>query len=601
MKTSNTLKNHIDIVRRSKIRRQIINTFSVAAIIPIMVLGVFSFMQITKEMNRHYSAQAAADSERVGSILFDVTTSVFTSSEAITADKGCMELFGSRYATETEQGYYGSVSRALETFHDNTAAISSIFIYTDNPYIPSGSCIKSLADYKGQDWYKAINSDEWNVWTSLRGEDSFHNQQNELTLIRRIGIISRQYTAYMVIRIDGNYLKNRILQNDYVTMINVDRLPVFYSGCDSYLLKKMPFSDDFGDSYYKYAGKYRIDGHKALINISTIRPYKTEDRFHILTADTEAYDEIKRMQIIYAVIMLIAVAAPTYVIMLFSSYFSRRVTSLKTAMHQASEGDYNIMERLQGDDELTETFTDLQKTVQQIHEKEARYYEASLNEQKLINRQQQMEYSMLASQINPHFLYNTLETIRMQAISDGDRNVAESIKLLGKSMHYVLESTGSTYTSLKKELEYTDTYLKIQKLRFGDRVNAAYDIQTGIDTDNCRILPLLIQPIVENAISHGLEKRNENGMVTIGIHEQAGRLIINITDNGKGMNVQALTELREHIMKHDPSDTGSIGLYNISQRIHLFYGTEYCLEIESKEGEGTCVTLELPYDVQAQG
>lgn len=168
-------------------------------------------------------------------------------------------------------------------------------------------------------------------------------------------------------------------------------------------------------------------------------------------------------------------------------------------------------------------------------------------------------------------------------------------------MHYVLESTGSTYTSLKKELEYTDTYLKIQKLRFGDRVNAAYDIQTGIDTDNCRILPLLIQPIVENAISHGLEKRNENGMVTIGIHEQAGRLIINITDNGKGMNVQALTELREHIMKHDPSDTGSIGLYNISQRIHLFYGTEYCLEIESKEGEGTCVTLELPYDVQAQG
>lgn len=123
-------------------------------------------------------------------------------------------------------------------------------------------------------------------------------------------------------------------------------------------------------------------------------------------------------------------------------------------MHRASLGDYNIIEQFRGDDELSDTFKDLKLTVDAIHDKEAQFYEARIREQQLVNRQQQMEFEMLASQINPHFLYNTLETIRMQALSCGNRNVATSIKLLGKSMRYVLDNTGTSFTTLTKELEY---------------------------------------------------------------------------------------------------------------------------------------------------
>lgn len=160
-------------------------------------------------------------------------------------------------------------------------------------------------------------------------------------------------------------------------------------------------------------------------------------------------------------------------------------------MHQASLGNYNIVYTFRGDDELSDAFANLKKTIENIKEKEALYYTAQLNEQRLINKQQQMEFNMLAGQINPNFLYNTLETIRVQALSHEYRDVASSISLLGKSMRYVLENTGTSTTSLKKELDYIKTYLAIQKLRFGERVNAAFDIPEAYDTDATELLPIL--------------------------------------------------------------------------------------------------------------
>ena len=122
-----------------------------------------------------------------------------------------------------------------------------------------------------------------------------------------------------------------------------------------------------------------------------------------------------------------------------------------------------------------------------------------------------MEFQMLASQINPHFLYNTLEMIRMKAITVGDTETATAIKLLGKSMRYVLDNTGIEYTTVVKELSHIETYLQIQKLRFGERVNYEIRSEEDINLNKIKILPLLLQPIVENAILHGLEEVESGG------------------------------------------------------------------------------------------
>jgi two-component system sensor histidine kinase YesM len=265
-------------------------------------------------------------------------------------------------------------------------------------------------------------------------------------------------------------------------------------------------------------------------------------------------------------------------------------------MHRASNNDYDIVDSFHGDDEISETFHDLKILVQQVKQKEAEMYQEQIREQKLMNEQQEMEYKMLANQINPHFLYNTLETIRMKALTEGNRDVATAIKLLGKSMRYVLENTGTSSTTLQKELDYIDTYMKIQKLRFGDRINYSLSVAEDVHPGQCEILPLLLQPIAENAISHGLECTAGGGNIHIDIRLLGSSVLsVTITDNGTGISPEKLQALKGSLNLPCKTKTNSIGLYNINRRIRLCYGECYGLRLKSEDGKGTQVNLTIPY------
>ena len=577
----------------SNVQNQILRIFFFAGILPILVLGIFSITYTYRQMNSHYRSQITADAIRVNSVMFDITTTIYTSSETLTNSENYMNLFGADVLDEEAAASLDRLNNTLQTFRNNTAAVSSIHIYTDNPNIPDCDNISFLSDFSDEEWYEKSNG-QWSTWTTLTHYDIVKQSYQELSLIRKIGIVSNQYSAYLVVCLDSNYLRNRLEQSDYEITMCMDDSPIFYASTNRYLQTDMQFPDDFTGDFYRYTGWMQINQSKILTNYVTFQPYKTDNLFFIQTSDKKAYQDITHVITIYIIILLISIAAPTLLMIWFSTYFSTRVKTLRSAMHQASIGDYNIIDQFKGDDELTETFEDLRSTVELIHQKDALYYQSQLKEQQLVNQQQQMEFKMLSSQINPHFLYNTLETIRMQALASGNRDVATSIKLLGKSMRYVLENTGTNFTTLTNELSYIKTYLSIQKLRFGDRVNSEIIIDETLDTDRIKILPLLLQPIVENGIIHGLERVDSHGLIRIQISAEESDLFITISDNGAGMDEETLNALREKILHHDPEDTKSIGLYNINQRIHLYYGEDYYMSIDSTVSDVTIVTLKLP-------
>ncbi|MGN0427299.1 MAG: sensor histidine kinase [Agathobacter sp.] len=581
------------VLHTPKVKKQVLWIFLVAAIIPITVVGIFSILQVRKQMLTHYEKQLKAEGIRVNSLLFDITTSMYTTSESILSSKNCMLTFGKEEPVSAGSTEYEELSASLAALKNNNAAVSTLKIYTDNPNIPNSAYISSVSSYEEYPWYSILEEKEWNAWgcveTSRLRQDYY-----ELTLVRRIGVVSRKYSAYFVLQIDNNYMKNRIDQNEYQILSTVNEYPVFYTNVPAYMQQELPFPDEYPQSYYSYNGPLTLSGEQQLSRIVSFQSYGTNDIFYICVSAADGYRDINQVTVSYVLITLIALLVPAVIILLFSTIFSKRVNTLKHAMHQASEGDYNLIDQLKGDDELSEAFADLKRTVEQIHEKESRIYEAQIKEQLLVNRQQQMEYKMLSSQINPHFLYNTLETIRMQSLSAGNREVATSIKLLGKAMRYVLDNTGTNFTTLDKELSYIETYLSIQKLRFGDRISTSIEIDPGIDPANYQILPLLLQPIVENAIVHGLEGMTSLGYAKIHIALQDTMLLITVSDNGCGMDEKTLAQIRNSINNHDPEDAHSIGLYNINQRIKLCYGEEYDLEIDSKPNEGVTVTLHLP-------
>lgn len=584
------------IFHNTNVKKQLYFIYFSALLIPILIIGIFLLLNTRRLLLNHYRNQVEADNIRVKSIMFDVTTAVYNFSDDFFTDKNLQTLLATRYSSREQASKQCSYYTKLSTYTQKNASISSIELYTTNPTLYEYGNIKQVtSELKEQEWYQQAVSHADIHWKSLSRVDSWKHTTQELCLIRRIPIIATGEYAVLVIRISGNYLKNRIQMNDLFNTVTVNQEPIFFSTERNTAGTYLPIPIDYEKAQYSYNGRLTYQDKDAIAHISTLLPYTSKDKVYISTLDFHALEDAGNIILVCSSIILIASILPFIMVVLFTNQFSSRIITLRGEMHKASKGDYHIIDNLKGYDELSEVFSDLKIMIQSIIEMDTKMYESKLQEQVLKNQQQKMEYKMLASQINPHFLYNTLETIRMKAFTEGNRDVANAIKLLGKSMHYVLENTGTSSTTLSKEFDYIATYLAIQKLRFNDRVNYSLTIPDNINLDEYQILPLLLQPIVENAILHGLEGTKENGQIYIHVKtENEEFLLIDIFDNGLGMSEEELSLLTGKMTEKEKSRPSGIGLYNINQRIKLFYGEAYGMVIKSRPNEGTLVSLTLP-------
>ena len=214
----------------------------------------------------------------------------------------------------------------------------------------------------------------------------------------------------------------------------------------------------------------------------------------------------------------------------------------------------------------------------------------------------QAELTALQSQINPHFLYNTLESIRGQALIDENVEIAKMMEALAAFFRYSISHKGSLVT-LREELSNIENYMMIQRYRFNNR----FSMEIFIDEEDeqayeFKIPKLIIQPVVENAIFHGLEESLEGGKVTIEVIVTEKNLIITVSDNGKGMDGRALGELNKRVhlgqVGEGAEDGGvtktGIGLPNIHKRIQLLFGEEYGISVYSTLNQGTDVEITVP-------
>ena len=225
-------------------------------------------------------------------------------------------------------------------------------------------------------------------------------------------------------------------------------------------------------------------------------------------------------------------------------------------------------------------------------------YQQKIEKEQIKAAQSEMSFKMLASQINPHFLFNTIETIRMKSLASGDKDISKMLRLLAQLLRYNLSVKGKP-VPLSKEIEAINNYLTIQHMRFGDRIE--YSINSNFDMEKYEILPLLIQPIVENSFNHGLEDREKGGTITINLEWekcQIGELIsIKVKDNGQGIPEEKLKEisynLENNLETSKNNSEVSIGLGNVNSRIKLYYKNGSGIEINSSVGQGTEVCLKL--------
>jgi len=222
--------------------------------------------------------------------------------------------------------------------------------------------------------------------------------------------------------------------------------------------------------------------------------------------------------------------------------------------------------------------TNIKKLLQDIKEKEFQVNKA--------------KFGFLRAQINPHFLYNTLFSIKctvaMGKINEGSEMITILISMLKKSIESDLE-----LTSLIDEINYISNYIKLQRLRYGNQLN--FSVNVPNELLNFKILRFILQPIVENAIVHGIQQNNPEGHITISIYLDASDIIIQVYDNGIGLAPNEFNAIiNNELSITSDSKTPHIGLVNINDRIHLNYGQEYGLFLDHTVKVGTCVSIRLP-------
>lgn len=218
----------------------------------------------------------------------------------------------------------------------------------------------------------------------------------------------------------------------------------------------------------------------------------------------------------------------------------------------------------------------------------------NLKEQVIEEQEDKRKYELqaLQAQINPHFLYNTLDSIIWMAETN-DSNIVAMTEALAKLFRISLNK-GNEEISLERELEHVKNYLIIQSMRYADKFT--YEISAEPGVERCRTIKLILQPIVENCIYHGIKKKRGTGKITIRAYRREQNLIIEVSDDGCGMPEEICRKILSDEIESENISGSGIGVKNVNERIQLRFGKKYGLSYSSEEGVGTTVTYVLPYN-----
>lgn len=291
-------------------------------------------------------------------------------------------------------------------------------------------------------------------------------------------------------------------------------------------------------------------------------------------------NQAQSIYVISAIVLVI-------IALLLSSIIARNITSplqrLRDSMAKVQEGDFNA-----GDVEvfseneigsLTRSFNVMTHRIQDL-------VEQNVYEQE---EKRKSELKALQSQINPHFLYNTLDSIIWMA--EGKKN--EEVVLMTASLARLLRQSISNedeLVSIGQEIEYARSYLTIQKMRYKDKLEFQIEVEPAVK--HVQIIKLVLQPIIENAIYHGLKYKESKGLLIVRGYEQGVNAVLEVTDNGVGMEPETLQHIFERHKVNYHSN--GVGVYNVQKRLQLYYGNEYGIAYQSEKGMGTTATITIP-------
>lgn len=575
-----------------KLRNKMVLSNFVFFILPFMIIGFFVVDQYRQSALHKATEQTRSTIERVKTRTEETLAVVIAASSRHILDTDLEMIAMTRYQnTYDVVDAYKEYEKFRSYYIDFNPEISRIKLYVDNPTLLNNWEFFPLdEETKNSFWYEsALKRSGLFGWYYFK--DVARNSNSMLSMVRSVYFPSHRKFGVQVMDVNTNLLNSMLRHEDNETVLADANGVIVASNRVSMVGRKIAETHLGPDAADLKPGTYNltVDGDKSMVFVDELIPDNSFSGLRVMTVTPVQSIVREANRISRTGLGIISVAAVLALILIYfiCTLLTKRLLNFSRQINKVSMGNFNVELAVDGNDEIgqiTRQFNQMVASIRELMEEVTRSHEQT---SELERKQSEIKLKMLASQINPHFLYNAMESIRMKAHLKGEKEISQAVKTLGKLMRKNLEIKGREI-SLKDEIEIVRCYLEIQKFRHNDRVD--YDIDIEPSAEQVMLLPLLIQPLVENSVIHGLEQHCGGGKVVVRARLMDGGLAVAVEDNGVGFSPEKLKSVRQSLAEQEAE---RIGLNNVQQRLKLTYGSRSELRIESNQ-KGTSVSFWIP-------
>lgn len=497
-------------------------------------------------------------------------------------------FFNEIYPTSAD--YYTAFYRLHrdQIFDDNLGISGSrVYIYADNKTILNGSGYYRMDRAKENEWYPAFEdsgkTSTLYFYYGRNNQQGGNSYKRKLTLIMKMDMPTFSgCEKLLAIDLDYSAMAEELIALD----LNSD---IYLCDGDKILLSN---KTDYHvqDNYVTLELKSR--------NVYTypITLYDREYKLYVIPRQQSFWQYVSGLSGVLLVLVLVNLIMPLLMMRLIEGSITSRILSLEQSFENVEDDELSPIEKVEGNDEITALINSYNRMVERMNELMHTVYKDRLQQQENDIARQNAELLALHSQINPHFLFNALESIRMHSLIKKENETAEMVgKLAVMERSYV--SWGEDLIPVQREMDFVSAYLLLQKYRFGERLN--YELDIDEDCKEIEIPKLTIVTFVENACLHGVERKAANGWIFVRAYKEDGSLKLEIEDTGEGVNEEvqnAINEQLENVSLEMMKGKKHVGMLNACLRLKLLSRGRAKYRLESEEGVGTVFHIEIPLE-----
>jgi two-component system sensor histidine kinase YesM len=569
-----------DRIRRLKLGQRLALIYLLGIFTPLVLANGFVLRNVIREVQEQEQAFLMALVDRLEDGIVREFEPYEQVSEFVYADSAIYRILSGSFPGFTDYlaAFNDYLLPALDKYVSSFPGITRMLIYTENQMINVSAGYMGINDYvRSEPWFQSMDDQDL---VSLVHTDADRRLVVEPTIVisvfRNLNNPQLAPAGRLILRIDINptVLVRHLASDDLAGQIEVvDLSGTVAAATPAVDTPDAPFEFDLPIEGLTVLNGWRIRGR--------------------ISAATPMVSWISRWTTLL-VVSGVSIVVTSLLILLMSRSLTTRLALLSKQMRKVEHEDFSrIPQQPHSGDEIELLITDYNLMAGKIDSLINDGYKLEIERSRLLLSQRQAELNALQSQVNPHFLYNVLESIRMKSHIRGETETAQVIKKLSKSFRRIT-SWERDLVSIEEEIAFTTEYIDIQKYRFGDRLTL--DLNVDPQAMAFEIPKLTVQALVENACVHGLEARPQGGRIDVRIERTCGEVVLVIADDGIGCDPASI----RHAMKAEEHDPSHVGIANVWRRLGLHFGERVVMDFDSVPDQGTRVTIRIanePVDV----